>query len=58
MPTDENKRNSHKTSKNGMSFVDTLHVLRCLMSVETCFLTICNDLERRFWLKNLHFLGF
>jgi len=25
-----------------MSFVDTLPVLWCLMSVETCFLTICN----------------
>jgi len=41
-----------------MSFDGTVPVLWCLMSIETCFLTIRNDLERRFWLKNSHFLGF
>jgi len=28
------------------------------MSVESCFLTICNDLERRFAPKKSHFLDF
>jgi len=38
-----------------MSLDDTLLHIWCLMSVETCFLTICNDLKWRFWPKNLHF---
>jgi len=58
MSTDQKNVTATKISQNGMSFVDTLPVLWCLMSIETCFLTICNDLERRFWPKNSHFLGF
>jgi len=41
-----------------MSFDDTIHDIWCLMSVETCFLTICNDLRWGFWPKKSHFLGF
>jgi len=36
MHTDEKNVTASKTSQNGMSFVDTLPVLWCLMNVETC----------------------
>jgi len=41
-----------------MSFDDTIPDIWCLMSVATCFLTICNDLAWGLWPKNSHFLGF
>jgi len=41
-----------------MSFDDTIPDIWCLMTVETCFLAICNDLGWGFWPKNLHFFWF
>jgi len=41
-----------------MSFDDAIPDIWCLMSVETCFLTICNDLGWGFWPKKSHFLSF
>ena len=41
-----------------MSFDDTIRDIWCLMSVETCFLTICNGLGWGFWPKKFAFVGF